>query len=107
MARWLPPETIARKKIGFATPVDDWFRSGLQGAVEERLLAPGSACREYLRPETVRRLVDEHRRGRHDHKRLLFSLVTFELWHEQFIRPSSWPPSPAAATGPLSLAAPS
>jgi hypothetical protein len=35
-------------------------------------------------------MIEEHRRGRHDHKRALFNLLIFELWHEQFIRPARW-----------------
>jgi hypothetical protein len=35
-------------------------------------------------------MLDEHAAGRHDHKRVLFALLTFELWHEQFIAPASW-----------------
>jgi hypothetical protein len=41
-------------------------------------------------------MFDEHAARRHDHKRVLFALLTFELWHEQFIAPTSWPaPEPA------------
>jgi asparagine synthase (glutamine-hydrolysing) len=81
---------IQRKKIGFATPVDAWLRGALRREVEDRLLSEGSACREYFDVTTVRRLLDEHAVGRHDHKRILFSLLTFEIWHEQFIAPASW-----------------
>jgi asparagine synthase (glutamine-hydrolysing) len=85
MAAWLPKEVIKRRKIGFATPVDEWFRHELRRAVKDRLLERGSATRVYFRPEVVSRLIDEHERGRHDHKRILFSLLTFEIWHEQFV----------------------
>ena len=88
ISRWVPPDVIARKKIGFATPVDSWLRGALRSYAEERLLDEGSAARTYFRPEPVRRLLAEHASGRHDHKRILFSLLTFEIWHEQFIAPA-------------------
>jgi asparagine synthase (glutamine-hydrolysing) len=91
MERWLPPEMLRRKKIPFATPVDEWLRRDLEAEVRERLLAPGSACSTYLHSEAVRTMIDEHRSGRQDHNRALFSMLTFELWHEQFITPSRWP----------------
>jgi asparagine synthase (glutamine-hydrolysing) len=81
---------IGRRKVGFSTPVDAWLRGPLRTQLEERLLSEGAACRAHFRPDTVRRMIEEHATGRHDHKRILFSLLTFELWHEQFIAPSRW-----------------
>lgn len=82
---WLPSEITKRKKIGFATPVDQWFAGDLHQFIEERLLAPGSACSHYFEPDAIRTLITDHTRRRHDYKRHLFSLLTFEIWHEQFI----------------------
>ena len=96
IARWVPRDVIARKKVGFSTPVDAWLRGKLRAGVEERLLAEGSASRQYFLPETIRRMLDEHASGRHDHKRILFAILTFELWHEAFIAPTRWH-TPSAA----------
>jgi len=91
MAKWLPDEVLRRKKIGFNTPVDGWFRGKINSVVKDQLLDEGSACRTYFRPEVVARMIREHEAGRNDHKRILFSLLTFELWHQQFIAPTRWP----------------
>jgi asparagine synthase (glutamine-hydrolysing) len=91
IAPWVPASSIAQKKIGFATPVDAWLRGVLRREVEERLLTDGSACRTFFDPNAVRRTIDEHVSGRHDHKRILFALLTFEIWHELFISPQRWP----------------
>jgi asparagine synthase (glutamine-hydrolysing) len=91
---------VGRRKIGFSTPVDAWLRGALRAHVEERLLSDGSACRRFFDADTVGRLLAEHATGRHDHKRILFALLTFELWHEQFIAPARWQtPAPAASGG--------
>ena len=92
-AKWISRDVIYRKKIGFATPLDGWFQKELRHTVEERLLCPGSACRTYFEPEIIRRMLDDHQRKRQDHKRALLSLLTFEIWHEQFIKPSRWSPA--------------
>ncbi len=76
VAKWLPDEILRRKKIGFSTPVDGWLRREVNGVVKERLLAEGSACRSFFQPEVVARMLREHEEGRHDHKRILFSLLT-------------------------------
>ncbi len=83
---WTPPEVLRRPKLGFETPLDGWLRGALQAEVRDRLLAPGAACREYLEPAVIARLLDEHRTGRHNHWRPLFNLLTFELWHDAWVR---------------------
>ena len=76
---------IGRRKRAFETPLDRWFRSELSGYVREMLLSPNSACLMYFRTEAIEAMLTEHRSGRQDHQRLLFSLLTFELWHRQFV----------------------
>ncbi len=44
------------------------------------LLDDDSLMFRFLDPEAVRRLVDEHRSGRNDNHKMLFSLIVFEEW---------------------------
>jgi asparagine synthase (glutamine-hydrolysing) len=80
----LPPEVTNRKKHGFATPYDDWLRASLGREVERRY-APGSPLAELIDPAAAARLVDEHRRGRADHKAILFCLLELSEWHAAFV----------------------
>jgi asparagine synthase (glutamine-hydrolysing) len=80
----VPREALERRKHPFATPYDDWLRTSLGGEVE-RLYAPGSPLAELVSPGTVAELVDEHRRGRADHKRILYCLLELGHWHRVFI----------------------
>ena len=78
---FLPPAILARKKRGFGVNVvDEWFHSSLRGALPELLLDSGSLMYELLEPHAVQRLLQEHRSGRQDNHKLLFSLVMFEQW---------------------------
>ena len=88
IAKWLPQDVIGRRKRGFETPLDRWFRSELSGYVRDMLLSPNSASLMYFRAEAIEAMLVEHRSGRQDHQRQLFSLLTFELWHRQFIENS-------------------
>jgi len=83
--KWLPQEFIQRRKRGFETPMDRWFRSELADYVQGLLLGAGSACREYFEPEALAALLGDHVAGRQDNQRQLFSLVSFELWHRTFV----------------------
>jgi asparagine synthase (glutamine-hydrolysing) len=84
--RWLPAETIRRRKKGFATPMDAWFQKELDGFVRDTILAPGSACSEYFETAYVEQLLAEHKSRRQDHRRRITALLSFELWHRRFLQ---------------------
>jgi len=81
--RFLPPEVLHRKKRGFAVNVvDDWFRNSLSQGMDTILLDGSSLIYEFLRPEVVSRTLQEHKSGRQDNHKILFSLLVLE----QFLR---------------------
>ena len=83
--QFLPAALLKRKKRGFAVNVvDEWFHSSLQGVLPETLLDGGSLMYGLLEPTAVRRLLEDHRSGRQDNHKLLFSLVMFEQWLREF-----------------------
>jgi asparagine synthase (glutamine-hydrolysing) len=81
----LPKNILHRRKMGFAVPLDHWFRRELAGFVRQVLLDPPAAERGYFRPEAVRGLIDEHQSGRIDHSYRLWALLFFELWCRQWL----------------------
>jgi asparagine synthase (glutamine-hydrolysing) len=84
MERILPPGIADRPKHGFATPYDDWLRASLGEEVERRY-ASSEPLAELVRPEAVTTLVAEHRRGRADHKSILYCLLELSEWHRAFV----------------------
>jgi asparagine synthase (glutamine-hydrolysing) len=87
-SKWLPNQIIKRKKRGFETPVDRWFRTELSGFVQSTLLSDKSASQNYFRKESINSLIQDHISGRQNNSRQLFCLVNFELWHKTFIERS-------------------
>jgi asparagine synthase (glutamine-hydrolysing) len=78
---YLPSRILKRKKRGFAgNVVDGWFQSSLEGQLPELLLDESSFMYDLLKRESVRRLLSDHRSGRQDNHKLLFSLVMIEQW---------------------------
>jgi asparagine synthase (glutamine-hydrolysing) len=78
---YLPPRILKRKKRGFAANVvDGWLCSSAQGQLSELLLDENSLMFGLLKPEPVRKLLNDHRSGRQDNHKLLFSLVMLEQW---------------------------
>lgn len=81
----LPREILARKKMGFPTPLTLMFRRDMSGYLRDLLLSEKCVSREYFKPQTVERLIDENTRKKNDHHRVLWQLVVLEEWHRQFI----------------------
>jgi len=81
----LPPETLARRKMGFGVPVGNWMRRELRSWTEDLLLSPRALKRGYFEPDALRHLVDAHLEGREDRSFQLWALVWLELWHLEFM----------------------
>jgi len=79
--KFLPPQILQRKKRGFAVNVvDEWFNSSMGGELSNLLLDSDALMFDLLKPEPIRALLENHRSGRQDNHKLLFSLVMFEQW---------------------------
>jgi len=81
----LPPRILRRRKMGFGVPMAAWLRGPLREHLRGTLLASDCPERGYFRPETIRRLVEEHLARRADHADRLWALLVFEQWHREFL----------------------
>jgi asparagine synthase (glutamine-hydrolysing) len=90
----LPPAIQTRSKMGFGVPLDVWFRGELRPLLHETLLDSSSLGRGLFKPESVRRLVDEHDQRRWDHSYRLWALICLELWQRTYLDPPEAPASP-------------
>ena len=86
----IPSEVLRQKKAGFGAPQDAWLAGGLREMVDDLLSARRVRDRGLFDPAAVHRLVDDHRRGQSDLSLPVWSLLTLELWQQQFVdRPAS------------------
>jgi asparagine synthase (glutamine-hydrolysing) len=76
---------IYRKKKGFENPIDQWLRSEMRSYIGDCLLSEHAAVQRYFNPKYIERLVQEHEVGRQNYLRHIYLLISFELWHQQFI----------------------
>jgi len=88
----VPDQLIDRPKQGFQVPMAEWFRTDLRELARETLLGEGAGAHGYLRPDVVAGLLGRHLACEEDNSSLLWSILTFELWHQQVVegRPSEW-----------------
>jgi len=78
----LPSEVIDRPKKGFGIPVAAWLKGPLDTLVDGLLSQRRLSEAGYLDARLVHRLVEEHRTGRRNHRKVLWTLLSFELWRE-------------------------
>jgi asparagine synthase (glutamine-hydrolysing) len=79
----LPASAVDRRKMGFAIPIGDWFRTdfgGLRVLLLDHLHSAEPFGPIHLDRLAVRRLLDEHMSGRRDHSQRLFCLLTLSIW---------------------------
>ena len=83
--RILPEQILHRRKHGFTVPLEHWFRSDLCSLTEECLLGDPAMANYFSIPE-IRRIYQQHRDMRMNHGTLLWSLLSFALWHRQYMK---------------------
>lgn len=81
---YLPEHIIHRKKHGFGVPLGAWLRKDIS-PVKDLLLSETARQRNLLNRDTVETLIAEHESGQRDHNRILWTLLTLEQWHREFV----------------------
>ncbi len=85
MADVLPPGIAMRAKKGFGIPVAEWFKGELREPLQDELAQTRLKEQGIFEPAEVQRLISEHLAGRRDHRKPLWTLFVFQLWHRRWM----------------------
>lgn len=91
LTEYLPASIRHRPKKGFPIPYESWLREQFAPRIESMLLEPRALDRGWIQPDAIRALFAEHRGGRRNLSRQIWSLWGLELWARMFLdgeRPS-------------------
>jgi len=80
MQQVLPKSILDRPKVGFRVPVNMWFQTTMKDYLMEHLLGSNSLSNSFYEPLVLRSLVSEHIEGRVNHEKVLWMLLTLEIW---------------------------
>jgi asparagine synthase (glutamine-hydrolysing) len=80
----VPDQVVDRGKQGYSLPVKNLLRGQLRPLMED-LLPASPLVRDFLEPVQVRRLMDQHLAGTHNHNHVLWALINAALWHRRFL----------------------
>ena len=84
MRRILPREILDRPKVGFRVPVNEWFRTTMRDWVRDHLTGADSRSAVFYEPAELARILDDHEQGRQNHEKLIWTLVTLELFLRRY-----------------------
>ncbi len=81
----LPSEIINRPKKGFNMPVAHWLNSELRDLTMEMLSKSRVERQGLFQSAYIKQLLDDHFAQRRDNRKLLWSLLIFQLWYARYI----------------------
>lgn len=84
MKALLPERILRRPKVGFRVPVNEWFRGRMRDYLMNHLLGPGSRTKDLYQERQLGQILNEHLTGRQNHEKLLWSLLTLEIWAREY-----------------------
>lgn len=81
--RYLPDMVAEKKKLGFPVPIRVWLREDkYYNIVKEAFHSP--AAQEYFKTEEIMKYLDDHKAGKADNSRKIWTIYMFLVWHKQF-----------------------
>ena len=81
-----PPQTAktaAKKKLGFPVPIRVWLKEDKYYAVVKKAFTSKTA-KQYFHTTRLVKLLDDHRDGKADNSRKLWTIYTFLVWYNVF-----------------------
>lgn len=81
----LPSSIVSRPKKGFGIPVAKWLRQDLKPLVDQYLCRSFIENQGLFNSQAIDQLLNEHNSGRVDHRKELWTLLTFQCWWSRFL----------------------
>ena len=79
----IPNEAYKKKKLGFPVPLREWIREeDLYQEIKRAFNSPAAA--HFFDVPKINRLLEQHKSGRKDCYKKVWTIYTFLVWYEQF-----------------------
>lgn len=81
----LPMDIIHRRKQGFSIPLANWLKRELKDFCDETLNERAIKEAGLFNFDYIQKLKEEHFMGQEDHRKLLWTLLVFQLWYNRWL----------------------
>ena len=79
----IPAKTADKKKLGFPVPTRVWLKEDkYYNIVKEKFT--GEVAQKYFNTDMLVKLLDDHKNGKADNSRRVWTVYTFLVWYDQF-----------------------
>ena len=77
----LPEKWSNKKKLGFPVPIREWLKEDdTYNLVKEKF----EKSSEFFKPEKIIKLLDEHKSGKKDNSRKIWTIFSFLTWYDEY-----------------------
>jgi asparagine synthase (glutamine-hydrolysing) len=80
----VPPDVYSRKKLGFPVPIRVWLKNEWYNWARELIHATDNSM-PWINKSRALQMLDDHRAGKYDASRKLWTLLVFMLWYQMYI----------------------
>ena len=81
--RHLPDMVAEKKKLGFPVPIRIWLKEDKYYEKVKAAFTGKAAC-EYFNTDAIVKLLDDHRAGKADNSRKIWTVYMFLVWYDEF-----------------------
>jgi len=85
MRKYIPDHIIDTAKQGFSAPDASWFKGESINFVKSTLMNDNAAIYQWLDPDPVQELLNQHFSGLQNRRLLVWSLLNVDQWLKEYI----------------------
>lgn len=77
----LPDKWAQKKKLGFPVPIREWIK---EEDIYCQIHDIFSESSEFFKPKKILKLLEEHKKGKRDNSRKIWTIYTFLIWYKEY-----------------------
>ncbi|WP_312044631.1 asparagine synthase (glutamine-hydrolyzing) [Anaerotignum sp.] len=81
--RYLPDMVAEKKKLGFPVPIRIWLKEDKYYQIVKDAFT-SKAAKDFFKTEEIVKYLEEHREGKADNSRKIWTIYMFLVWHKQY-----------------------
>ncbi len=85
MEPYVPHDVLYRKKMGFAVPLENWFRGPLKTRIEQTILSEAFLDSGFFNADYIREMIDLHHCGKRENSSAIWTLMMLESFQRQIL----------------------